>query len=652
MEWPVFISCLFTRLFPLSFLNRMCGGHRGHMHNFFYRRAALMAFGTAFTTLAVAASGSQTESLDDLVVTATRSETAASELATAATVYTHEDIQRLQVRTLPDLLKNSVGLDVVQNGGYGQTATVFMRGTNSGHVLVLIDGIKAGSVTLGSTAFELIPIEQIERVEIIRGPQSSLYGSEAIGGVIQIFTRKGKQTDQPSLEFETGAGSYDTHKESGNVSGKWQNSWYNLGVSNLESRGFAPKVIAPPGVLNQGGYQNTAINARAGHRFDNNAEIEAFFMRTQGDNQITGYSVQDVTQRDFVNQVVGTALAWDVRDNWRSTLRLGQSRDDGNFFGAPVSYNNTRIDTTRWNASWLNQLQLSDQHRLTLGSDYRLDQVDGSVDYTQKSRYDVGVFGELHSKLFEQHFLNASLRWDENQAFGDYVTGSIGWRFNWQHGLSLFANFGNAFKAPSFNDLYAPLIWGGGNPNLKPEQSRSVETGLSGNHAWGQWQFRAYHTDIDNLIAWMPLDPNDIYSVWKPTNVNQAQIDGLEVEIASEIWGWQNKLNGSLLSPYDRTHHSQLINRANRSLSYDVSRRLGAVDVGAVVLAQGERFGDEYNINRINGFVTLDLRAAYHVDQHWTLSAKLNNVLDKHYQTVSNYNMADRNFFFTLHYNH
>ena len=614
------------------------------MHSYFYRFMALSILSASCPLYA--AVSNQPESLDDLIVTATRSDTPKKELASAATVYTREDIERLQVRTLPELLKGSTGVDVVQQGGYGQPSSVFMRGTNSSHVLVLIDGVKAGSVTAGITAFELIPVEQIERVEIIRGPQSSLYGSEAIGGVIQIFTRKGKQTDKPSLSMEAGGGSYDTHREAGNVSGRWQNTWYNLGVSNIESNGFKPQVIAPDGVANQGGYNNTAVNARVGHQFDNKAEVEAFFMRAEGVNQFVGYDTQDANHKLYVNQVVGTSLSKDLLDNWRSILRFGQTRDEGSNFLANNQFK-SNLDSTRWNATWLNEIKLASDHKATLGTDYRVDEVDSSTQYNKTSRYDVGVFSELHSKLFDNHFINASLRWDQNQAFGDYVTGNLGWRFNWQHGLSAFASFGNAFKAPTFNDLYYPLprLWGGGNPNLKPEQSTSVETGVAGNHDWGNWELRAYHTNIDNLIA---------FGATGMENINKAQIDGIEAEIGGDFLGWHHKLNGHLLSPRDRINNTRLLRRADKTLSYDVSRTLGSFDLGGTVMAQSDRLDMDYfswEPTKVNGFVTLDFRTAYHIDKNWMISGKLNNVLDKHYQTVSNYNMADRNFFFSIHYN-
>lgn len=584
----------------------------------------------------MAATNPTTDNLPETIVTATRSEVSRNELASATTVFTREDIEKRQIRTLPELLKTAPGLDVVEQGGYGKNTSIYMRGTNSDHILVLIDGIKAGSVTTGSAAFQFIPIDQIERVEIVRGPNSALYGSEAIGGVIQIFTRKGAQTDKPTISFETGAGSYDTFSNAGTISGKWGNSWYTLGASHLNSQGINAREpttgffgIDEP---DRDGYYNTGLNARAGHRFDNNTEIEAFFMRAFGKTEFDGTP----NKTDFVNQMVGTSVAFDILENWRSTLRFGQTQDESDQFRLNGDFY-SRFNTTRWNATWLNNISINDNHHLTLGTDYRVDEVQSSVSYNETSRYDVGVFGELHSRIFDNHFINASLRWDENQAFGDAVTGNFGWRYNWQYGLSAFASFGNAFKAPTFNQLYYPNY---GNPNLKAETSTSFEAGIAGSHDWADWQLRAYHTNIDDLIAIYPVE-----------NVEKAQIDGLEAEISTQIMGWRNALNMAMLSPRDRVTNLRLTRRAEQTLSYDVSRSFDAFDVGAHVLAQGNRFDDRANTNEVDGFVTVDLRTTYHIDKNWMLSAKLNNLLDKQYQTADTYNNLGRNFFFTIHYN-
>jgi vitamin B12 transporter len=581
------------------------------------------------------------QNLPEMVVTATRTETAKNQLAAAATVYTRKDIERLQAKTLPELLSGTIGIDITQNGGYGKTTSVFMRGTNADHVLVLIDGIKVGSVTMGTTPFEFIPIDQVERVEIIRGPQSSLYGSEAIGGVIQIFTRKGGQQDKPSVTLDAGGGTYDTYRASGTVSGKWKNSWYTLGSSQFGSQGFNAR--QPVKGLNQpdkDGYLNTALNTRLGHRFDNNAEVEAFFMRAEGKTEYDG----NPNKTEFVNQVVGTTASMNIVDNWRSILRLGQSRDDSDNF-APDGFFSSKFNSTRWNASWLNELALSDDHQLVIGSDYRLDQVDSSKKFAERSRYDVGVFTELHSRILDDHFINASVRGDKNEAFGDQLTGNLGWRYNGDYGISPFASFGNAFKAPTFNQLYFP---GFGNPSLKAEQSTSFEAGLAGDHDWMQWEIRGYHTNISNLIVAVT---NPITFQSSAENVGKAQIDGIEVEIGTHTMGWNSKLNMNLLSPKNRESNARLPRRAEKTLSYDLSRSFGQFDLGANVLAQADRFDDTLNKTKVAGYVTVDLRSAYHLSKNWTLSAKLNNLLDKQYQTINTYNTADRNFFLSIHYN-
>ncbi len=585
------------------------------------------------------------QNLPDLVVTATRTETAKNQLAAAATVYTRQDIERLQAKTLPELLSGSTGIDIVQTGGYGKDTNIYMRGTNSDHVLVLIDGIKVGSVTSGTTPFQFIPIDQVERVEIIRGPQSSLYGSEAIGGVIQIFTRKGGQDEKPSLTLDAGGGSYDSYRASGTVSGKWQNNWYSLGSSQFGSQGFNSRQPTPGlfGVNqpDKDGYLNTALNARAGHRFDNNAEVEAFFMHAEGKTEFDG-NFQNKTE--FVEQSVGATASMNIVDNWRSILRFGQSRDDADNF-APNGAFASKFNSTRWNASWLNEVALSDDHKLVVGSDYRLDQVDSSTLYNETSRYDAGIFTELHSRLWDNHFFNASVRGDKNEAFGEQVTGNFGWRYNGDYGISPFAGFGNAFKAPTFNQLYFP---GFGNASLKPEQSTSFEAGLAGDHEWLQWELRGYHTNIDNLIVAV-TNPTTFFSTAE--NVGKAQIDGIEAEIGTHIMDWNNKLSMNLMSPKNRESNMRLQRRSDKTLSYDLSRSFGQLDLGAKVLAQAGRFDDTLNQIKVAGYVTVDLRSTYHLSKNWALSAQLNNLLDKNYQTVNTYNTADRNFFVSIHYN-
>lgn len=584
------------------------------------------------------------QNLPENVVTATRSSMAKNRLDTATTVFTRQDMERLQVNTLPDLLKTATGLQVIENGGYGKNTSVMMRGTNADHVLVLVDGVKVGSATLGTASFQFLPIDQIERVEIIRGPQSSKYGSEAIGGVIQIFTRQGKRGEQTRLNLDAGAGAYDTYRVGGMVSGNWRDAWYTLSASRLDTEGFNARLPIPgPFGFSQpdrDGHDNTAINSRAGYRFSERAEVEAFYTRAMGKSEFDG-TFQN--RLDFVQQVVGVAGNFKPTDIWQSRLQLGQSRDDSNNF-APSGRYTGKFDTTRWNASWVNEVALHEKHQLVLGTDYRIDEIDSETRYAETERYDVGVFGELNNELFDRHFVNASIRWDENQAFGNAVTGGIGWRHPWAYGVSSVANFGTAFKAPTFNDLYFPLY---GNPNLDPEQSQNVEVGLIGEHGWGGWEIRAYHNQIDNLIS--PV-MNPVTFQFSAQNIGKAHIEGIETELNTNLFGWKAKWTGSLLDPRNTQTHARLPRRSERTLNFDLSRSFGALDIGGSVLAQSNRFDDVGNTRLVGGFVTLDLRSAYHFDKHWEIRAKLANLLDKEYQTAATFPSAGRNFFLSIHY--
>ncbi len=580
----------------------------------------------------------QAVDLPGYTVTATRTKTASDQLATASSVFTRADIEQFQVRSLPELLQRAPGVNLVNNGGMGKTTSLFMRGTNSDHVLVLIDGVKVGSVSLGTSPFQHMPIDQIERVEIIRGPQSSLYGSEAIGGVIQIFTRKGRQTEQPKFNVDLGGGSYDTVQAAATVSGKFKQFHYALSTSHINTQGFdarqATDGFFPIDQPDRDGYYNTGLNAKLGYQFEN-GEIEAFYSRADGRTDFDGFQIE----AEFVNQVVGLHGSIDVNDFWRSSLRLGMSREDSSNFTDTGEFF-SRFDSTRWNVSWLNEFTINPDHRVIFGADYRLDEIDSNTLYVESARYDVGVFAELNSRLWENHYLHAAVRWDENEAFGDYVTGSVGWRFNWNYGLSLFASYGTAFKSPSFNELYWPDDgFGGGNPNLDPEESETVEVGIAGQHdRWG-WEIRAFHTMIDELIA-----------AWPPQNVNKANIDGIELAINAEIMGWKNSLSGELLSGKDTMTNKRLPRRAEKLIRYDLSKSFDRLNVGMTVLARDAAYDDVANTAKIPGFVTVDLRAAYEINKNWRLNAKLSNLLNKQYQLVDTYNTADRNFFVSIHY--
>ena len=275
------------------------------------------------------------DAVEPIVVTATRTARTVDETLASVTVITRQEIERQQASSVQDVLRGVPGLSIANNGGPGKATSVFLRGTESDHALVLIDGVKVGSATLGTTAFQHIPVEQIERIEIVRGPRSSLDGSEAIGGVIQIFPRKGGGPTRPYLKF--GGGSFRTYDAAAGVSGGGRHGWFNLSASGITTDGFnacngkpSPNgagcfVIEP----DKDGYRNVSGSARAGYRFANGAEVEVNALRAEGENRFDGGFVNESRS---VQQVVGSRLRFAPTAPWHVTLAAGQSRDESDNF--------------------------------------------------------------------------------------------------------------------------------------------------------------------------------------------------------------------------------------------------------------------------------------------------------------------------------
>ena len=575
--------------------------------------------------------------LPKMIVTATRTSQTINNLSAATTVFTREDIERLQAQGIPELLSRATGVDITQSGGPGKLTGTYVRGSSSSQVLVLIDGIRGGSVTSGTPAFASLPIEQIERIEIVRGSQSSLYGSEAIGGVIQIFTRKGQQKkdNTPSVSIDLGGGSYDTAKVSGNVSGKYNDGWYSLGASHSTTEGFSAQPLSNSTDNDRDSYENSSFNVRAGYQLNNSLALEAFALRSQGELEYdtSGFGGND--GNDFIMQNIGATAKLNITPEWSTTFSLGESRDELKYI------DNTFTKNRRRTVRLINNFTLNSNHEIVIGSDFRDDNVESSTAYVKSSRYDIGGFAEYYGRWFDLINFNASVRGDEDEQFGSHVTGATGFRMElFKSGIDIIGSFSSGYKAPTLDDLYYP---GYDNPDTKPEESTTFEIGLEGNHHWGRWMTRAYHTNIDQLITAPALD-------YKPVNVEKAQIDGVEMELSTQIYDWDLLLNGDILSPKNRKTNARLTDRAQLHLTADLSKEFfNSLTLGSSLAVTGDRLDGS---TKLHGAIVWDLRSAYKLNHHWALKGKLNNLLNDQYQTNKGYNTANRNFFFSINYSH
>ena len=591
--------------------------------------------------------------LAESVVTATRTEQATVAIASSS-VITREDIERQQPRDVPELLRSLAGVNVWSNGGRGKATTVSLRGTHDKHLLVLVDGIKIGSATSGSAALQNIPVEQIERIEVVRGPRSSLYGSEAMGGVIQIFTRQARDVGlKPG--FAVSAGSRSTYRGSAGLQGGNGPGWFSLGLvsestDGINARSFRP---AAPAAYepDADGFREHSASLRGGYRFAGGLELDGSWLQSENRSEFDSRNTRGTSGFDAYSegdlQVLGLRARFAPLAAWKVTLQGGHSEDRSENFQDDRLY--SRFDTLRDSLAWQNDIHLGAGQLLSLGLDYQRDRIDTTSRYVEDSRFNRGVFAQYQAR-FGRHGLQAALRHDRDEFFGGHDTGSLAWRYALSDALSLSASYGTAFRAPTFNDLYYPASAStAGNPDVQPETSQSYELGLEGSQSWGEWSLHAFENQIDDLIEWQGRNP------MRPTNISSARIRGLEAVAGTELWGWQLSGNLTLLDPRDRSqeNHGHLLpRRAKRSLNLDLERRFGAFGVGAGVFANSYRFDAEENSDdqRLPGYALVDLRADYHLSAECKAQVKVSNLFDRDYQTAQTYEQPGRALLFSVRY--
>ncbi len=607
-------------------------------------RIQLLSLALLWSSAPLYAAGEAPTELATLVVTATRTAETVDETLASVSVVDRAEIERLQARSVADALRGIPGFAIANSGGRGQPTSFFLRGSDSDHVLVLIDGVKVGSPTLGPAPFQDFPIDQVERIEVVRGPRSSLYGSEAIGGVIQIFTRKGGGALAPRLSV--GGGRYGTANGSLGLSGGGESGWFDVSGRVEDSGGFNA-CNGEPGVggcfvdqPDRDGYRNAAGHARAGYRFGDLGAVDVHWLRSKTDTEYDG-SAFGGNRSATLQQVAGGKLVMNPRPDWTSTLGAGRSWDnlDVSFEGDFVD----RFDTTRDTLTWQNDLSLGEDLLLTAGIDYQRDQVDSTLDYAVDSRRNRGFFAEYQAGLGAQR-ITLSARHDHNDPFGGHNSGTAAWGYSLGNGWRLSASLGTAFKAPTFNDLYYPFF---GNPNLDPETSRSAELGLAGELGAVSWSLNLYQTDIDDLIAFDAL-------VQRPANIDAARIRGLEAVVTTAIAGWDLKANLTLLDPGNRSagpnQGNLLPRRPEQSLRLDLDREFGNISLGGTLYAVGRRYDDLANRFELDPYCLVDLRAEYRFSSALGLQGRLENLFDTHYETAAFYNQPGRGLYLTLRY--
>jgi vitamin B12 transporter len=582
----------------------------------------------------------QLAALDTVVVTATRQAQRASEILSDVSVIDTEQIRSAGPNaTINDLLARQPGIEINSKGGIGTDSSVFLRGSNTNHALVLVDGIRFGSATLGYPAWGFIPLEQVERIEIMRGSCSSLYGSDAIGGVIQIFTKRG---DGPLSVFaEAGYGSWNTTSLSAGLSGS-QDSWrYSFQLAKKEGDSYS--AVKNPANSNynpdKDGFSITSSSGSLSYALAKGHELGVSYLYSDGWNRYDSYPKNKDWRQDQTVYGVNVFSRNQLAQSWTSTVKIGQSVDRGQQYADNVP--GSLIETQQTQYQWQNDIALPIGMGL-LAAERTEQKVSGNVDYTLKERTINSYLAGWHGN-FGDHRGQIALRRDDNSQFGGRTTGTLAYGYQISRNWRANTSYGTGFKAPSFNDMYYP---GSGNPDLKPETSINREIAVHYETEHHHASLTYYDNKISNLIEWAPNSSG----YWFPSNVAKAELSGWTLAYAGDVSDFRVTASLDVQNPEDTERHKQLRYRAQNIAKLGLSRNFGSWTLGGDILASGKRYNDAANTRVLGAYELVNLHADYRVARDWTLFARANNIFDRKYVLVQDYATPGANFFVGIRY--
>jgi vitamin B12 transporter len=609
--------------------------------NFFKKSLLSLAVAGAMSTsfIASADTDSAVEDIEVLTVTATRSSLNIDDALTSQVVITRADIELANPISILDLLSSVPSIDVASNGGKGQNSSVFMRGTNSDHTLVLIDGIRVSSATSGGTSFSTISPEMIERIEIVQGPRAALWGSDAIGGVIQIFTRQ-----LADGEFFAGASfgtdSYKKYKAGVGIShGDGQTS---ITVSKEQSDGFD---VREGSEIDDDGYDFTSVAIRGQQKVSEDFSLEWLLSSDRGDSEHDGYQ-SGATIQSYGSDIKNNA--WLVRANYRSEVSsvenntvfsVGQNRDSSDSLKNGESTG--VFETRRSQYSIVNNSQFSDSLQMNIGVDYYQDDVSNSkADYDVKERDTTGVFA--HALYTNNAWTyEATIRHDNVEDVNSENTYNLGLGNRVDENTRVVLNYGTGFKVPTFNDLFYPSY---GTPTLNSELSETAEIFVETRISDVYTSISLYHSKIDDLIGRRD---------GKAGNFEKVEINGAELSLNYQGLGGIHDFNFSYTDAEDKSTNKQLIRRAKEKFNYKFTTSLSGADIYAEYQFVGSRTDSVFRVPgpvNLGAFQLVNLGLNYDVSDNFSVSSRVTNLLDKEYQTVSTYNTQERAFYVGITY--
>lgn len=621
---------------------------------FTFNRQALAVFSCLAATTAGAQTGTPAPQLDNIVVTASRTPQLEKDVIGDVTVIDKADLQKQGQNSVAEILAKQPGIQFSNSGGPQTQTSIFLRGANASQTLVLIDGVRINSITSGATSWNAIDPSVIERIEVVRGAASSLYGSDAIGGVINIITRKGDEDRPLSAWSNIGYGSDDTFKSSLGFSGA-QDGWdYALSASMADSGGFNA-TNPQSGSYNSDvdGYSQHALSGSVGYRWrpGHHIGLTAYNGYIDGDFDM---GMGDLPAHAITRQQAYTLTSTDdITDFWQSVLRFGFSKEhnDSRSFGGAYTFGSLQRSY-----SWQNNLKFSDRQNVSVILERLEERPDASSNYTTRQR-DTNSAGLVYRGNFDRHHVQASVRNDNITGYGNETTGGLSYDFDLTPAWTIGVSGNTGFRAPTFADLYYPFeqyYWNGfpsgsfsGNPDLKPEKSRNIEARLRYTTDTTRLGLVVYQNKIRDLINGYSCDMNFDCTA---RNIDRATIRGLTLTAEQDYGNTTFRASADFMNPrndnpVEGESGSQLIRRAKQVYMLGVEHRINALALGAEYQFTGKRYDDVANQISLGGYSLVNLTAAYDFSKNVGVQVRWNNILDKDYTLVRGYNTPGSNVF-------
>lgn len=573
-----------------------------------------------------------TSTLSETVVTATRVEQPLTDVVADVSIIDRAAIERSGASALADLLARQPGVSTTHTGGPASTTSVYLRGGESRFTAVFVNGVRVDSQSTGGATWNAIPLSQVERIEVLRGPAAAIYGSDALTGVIQIFTREGAVGLKPSLEL--GLGSHGTERVDLGLSGG-QGAWtYALGATRDTSDGFNAK---PSGTPDRDGYRLTAASARVGWTPVAGHQLEATWLSNDLKAQYDGFTSGKDDWALHELQTLG--LTWQARWSDLYTTRVSVSESNDRYETKPSPY---VTDTTLQNYLWQNEWRQG-ASLITAALERREDHLNNASTTPSQTRRSQNALALGYGLKSGAHTLQLNARHDDDSEFGGQATGSAAYAYGFAPNWRATASAGTAFRAPTLFQRFSIY----GVPTLKPETSRNVELGVKYEAHGFSASVVAYRNRLRDLIDYVSgpgscANGTGAYAGCY-ANVNAARYEGLTFQVGSRLDnGLQLGASLDLLDPKNLVTGKQLPRRAKQMATLTADLALGTWSLGSELQLVGERYDNASNTARLAGYGLLNLSASARLAPDWTLVGRIDNVGDKDYQTALGYATAGR----------